>query len=63
MKSTVFKTGMSDFHKSRTTILRKTVSKVNVKKFFYKDYNAFDQNSFENRQSKLSFIFNFSLCF
>ena len=36
-------TGMSDFHKLTTTILRKTINKGNAKKTFYRDYNAFDQ--------------------
>ena len=61
MKSAVFKTGMSDFHKLRTTILRKTVSKGNVKKVFYKDYNAFDQNSFENRLNQSYRLFSISV--
>ena len=49
MKSTTFETGMSDFHKLATTILRKTISKGNVKKIFYRDYKAFDHNTFETR--------------
>ena len=54
MKTTTFETGMSDFHKLTTTILRKTISKENVKKIFYRDYKAFDHNTFETRlQSKL----------
>ena len=47
MKSSTVETGMSDFHKLTTTILRKTISKGNAKKIFYRDYNAFDQNTFE----------------
>ena len=55
MKSTSFETGMSDFHKSTTTILRKTISKRKAKKTFDRDYKAFDQNTFETRlQSKLT---------
>ena len=54
MKSTTFETGMFDFHKLTTTILRKTISKGNTKKIFYRDYKAFDRNTFETRlQSKL----------
>ena len=54
MKSTTFETGMSDFHKSTTTILPKTISKGNAKKIFCRDYKAFDHNTFETRlQSKL----------
>ena len=55
MKSTTFETGMSDFHKLTTTILRKTISKGNSKKIFYRDFKALDHNTFETRlQSKLN---------
>ena len=55
MKSVTFETTMSDFHKLTTTILRKTIRKRNAKKIFYRDYKAFDQNTFEMRlQSKLT---------
>ena len=47
MKSTTFETGASDFPKLAATILRKTISKGNAKKIFYRDYKAFDQNTFE----------------
>ena len=54
MKSATFETGMSDFHKLTTTILRKTISKGNAKKNCYRDYKVFDHNTFETRlQSKL----------
>ena len=54
MKSTTLETRMSDLHKLATTILRKTISKGNAKKNFYRDYKAFDHNTFETRlQSKL----------
>ena len=54
MKSTTFETEMSDFHKLTTTILRKRINKGNAKKIFYRDYKAFDHNTFETRlQSKL----------
>ena len=54
MKSATFETGMSDFHKLTTTILRKTISKGNAKKNFYRDYKVFEHNTFETRlQSKL----------
>ena len=56
MKSTTFETEMSDFHKLTTTILRKTISKGNAKKIFYRDYKVFDHNTFKTRlQSKLKF--------
>ena len=41
MKSAKFETGLSD-HKLITTILRKTISKGNFKKVFYRDYKRFD---------------------
>ena len=45
---------MSDFHKLRTIILRKKISKGNGKKIFYRNYKAFDHNTFETTlQSKL----------
>ena len=47
MKATTFENGMSDFHKLTTTILRKTISKGNAKKIFYRYYKAFDHNTFE----------------
>ena len=40
MKSTTFETGISDFHKLTTTILRKTISKGNANKIFYRNYKA-----------------------
>ena len=69
MKSITFETGRSDFHKLTTNILRKTISKGNAKKIFYRDYKAFDHNTFEMRlQSKfrskiLSITRSFSLYF
>ena len=55
MKSTTFETEMYDFHKLTRTILRKTRSKGNAKNIFYRDYKAFDHNTFETRlQSKLT---------
>ena len=47
MKSATFETGLSDHHKLITTILRKTISKGNSKKMFYRDYKRFDQKKFE----------------
>ena len=47
MKSTTFETGLSDHHKLITTILRKTISKSNSKKMFYRDCKRFDQMKFE----------------
>ena len=48
MKSAKFEKGFSDHHKLITTILRKTISKGNSKKMFYRDYKRFDQKKFEN---------------
>ena len=62
MKSATFETGLSDHHKLITTILRKTISKGNSKKMFYRDYKRFDQKKFEtelkfklNSQTNLSY--------
>ena len=54
MKSATFETGLSDHHKLITTILRKTISKGNSKKMFYRDYKRFDQKKFET-ELKLKF--------
>ena len=48
MKSATFKTGLADHHKPIKTTLRKTISKGNFKKMFYRDYKRFDQKKFEN---------------
>ena len=48
MKSATFETGLCDHHKLITTILRKAISKGNLKKMFYRDYKRFDQKKFEN---------------
>ena len=54
-KSITFETWMFDFRKLTRTILRKTISKGNAKNIFYRDYKAFDQNTFETRlQTKLT---------
>ena len=54
VKSTTFETGMSDFNKLTTTILRKTISKGSAKNIFYRDHKVFGHNTFETRlQSKL----------
>ena len=47
--SATFETGLSDHHKLITTILRKTISKGNSKKMFYRDYKRFDQKEFETK--------------
>ena len=47
MKFARFETGFSYHHKWITTILRKTISKCNSKKMFYRDYKRSDQKKFE----------------
>ena len=47
MKAAMFETGLYDHHKLITTILRKTISKRNSKKMFYRDYKTFDQKRYE----------------
>ena len=42
MRSATFETGLSHHHKLTTTILRKTVSKGNSKKIFYRNYKRFE---------------------
>ena len=62
MKSATFEIGLYDHHKLIITILRKTISKGNSKKMFYRDYKKFDQKKFEtelklklNSQTNLSY--------
>ena len=47
MKSATFETGLSDHHK---LITRKTITKGNSKKMFYRDYKKFNQKKFETKQ-------------
>ena len=62
IRSTTFETGLSDRHKLIITILRKTISKRNSKKMFYRDYKRIDRKKFEtelklklNSQTNLSY--------
>ena len=62
VKSATFETGLADRHKQMKTTLRKTISKGNSKKMFYRDYKRFDQKKFEtelklkiNSQTNLSY--------
>ena len=62
VKAAMFETGLYDHHKLITAILRKTISKRNSKKMFYRDYKTFDQQKFEtelklklNFQTKISY--------
>ena len=61
MKSATFETGLSDRHKLITTILRKTISKGNSKKKFYRDYKIFDRKKFKTElELKSNFQTNLS---
>ena len=61
MKSATFETGLSDRHKLITTILRKTISKGNSKKNFYRDYKIFDRKKFKTElELKSNFQTNLS---
>ena len=58
MRSATFETGLSDHHKLKTTILRKTISKGNSKSNFYRDYKRFDRKKSE---TELKFKLNSNL--
>ena len=46
IKPFTFKSGLSNYHKVLTTILRKTLCKVNPKTIFYRDYKSFVTSDF-----------------
>ena len=48
MKSSAYESGLSDFHKLITTILRKSITKRNPGNILYRDYKIFDQKKFED---------------
>ena len=48
LKSSTFESGLSDFRKLTTTILRKTTLKSNSKTIIYRKYKSLNQNNFEN---------------
>ena len=57
MKSNAYESGLSDFHKLTTTILRKSITKGNPRNILYKDYKIFDQKKFEDQlRSQLASI-------
>ena len=57
MKSIAYESGLSDFHKLTTTILRKSITKRKPRSILYRDYKIFDQKKFEDQfRSKLAFI-------
>ena len=49
MKSSAYESGLSDFHKLTTTILRKSTTRGNPKNILYRDYKIFDQKKFEEQ--------------
>ena len=49
MKSSAYQSGLSDFHKLTTTILRKSITKGDPRNILYKDYKIFDQKKFEDQ--------------
>ena len=53
MKSSTFESGLSDFHKFTTTILKKTISKGNSEKIFYRNYKSF--GSWYSRMNQVKF--------
>ena len=64
MKSSTFETGLSDFHKLTTTIMKKNFEKGNPRILYYRNYKNFDKNIFKQRlNNKLSLqtSSNFSL--
>ena len=57
MKSSAYESGLSDFHKLTTTILRKSITKGNPKNILYRDYKILDQKKFEDQlRSQLASI-------
>ena len=49
MKSSAYESGLSDFHKLTTTILRKSITKGNPRNILYRDYKIFNQKKFEDQ--------------
>ena len=49
MKSSAYESGLSDFHKLTTTILRKSITKGNPRNILYRDYKIFDPKKFEDQ--------------
>ena len=48
MKSNAYESGLSDFHKLTTTILRKSITRGNPRSILYRDYQILDQKKFED---------------
>ena len=49
MKLSAYESGLSDFRKLTTTILRKSITKGNPKNIIYRHYKIFDQKKFEDQ--------------
>ena len=49
MKSSAYESGLSDFQKLNTTILRKSITKGNPRNILYRDSKIFDQKKFEDQ--------------
>ena len=57
MKSSAYQSGLTDFHKLTTMILRKSITKGNPRNILYRDYKIFDQKKFEDQlRSQLASI-------
>ena len=57
MKSSAYESGLPDFHKLTTTILRKSITKWNPINILYRDYKIFDKKKFEDQlRSQLASI-------
>ena len=69
MKSSTFETGISDFHKLTTTIMKLHYVKSNKRTLYYRDYKNFDEDLFKNKlKLKLNSLVeinypNFQKCF
>ena len=49
LKLSAYESGLSDFHKLTTSILRKSITKENPRNILYRDYKIFDQKKFEDQ--------------
>ena len=57
MKPSAYESGLSDFNKLTTTILRKSTTKGNLRNILCREYKIFDQKKFEDQlRSQLSSV-------
>ena len=57
MKSSAYDSGLSDFYKLTTTILRKSITKGNPRNILYRHYKIFDRKKFQDQlRSQLASI-------